>query len=104
MADDVLLKNPIAERTYTVDFTALLPGDTTITALSTVTATSSDGTAVTSVIGTVSQSGMELSAVIKAGTAGEDYTITFKGIGTTTGRIETFILEMRARTSLSGAV
>lgn len=102
--DDVVFKNSVAERTYTVDFTDLLPSDTTITAASAVTAVDTTGAAVTSVLGTESESGMVLTVVLKAGTDGEDYTITFKGIGTTTGRIETFMLEMRVRNTLSGVV
>lgn len=102
--DDVLYKHSSVTRSYPVDFTALLSGDTTITVGSTVTAINSAGAAVTAVIGTVSQSGMILTAVLQAGTDGEDYRITFSGIGTTTGKTETFMLEMRVRNYLTGAV
>ena len=105
MASDVLYKHPNDEILYAVDFTDDLPGDTTVSSSSSVTAVDSDNASATStVIGTASQSGMEARAVLQAGTDGEDYTITWTGRGTTTSRDATKIIEMRVRAKRLGSV
>jgi hypothetical protein len=104
MAVDVVYKHSSVTRTYTVDFATMLSGDSTITAASTVTAVNSASTSTPTLIGTVTVSSMTLAAVIQAGTDGEDYRVLFTGVGTTTGRIETFVLEVRVRNVLTGAV
>lgn len=97
---DVLYKHPNDEVKYTVDFTDDLPDDTSITAASVATAVDEAGTdASATVVGTVSQSGMSLSAVLQAGTDGKDYTITLTGRGTTTSRDSTKMVELRVRTT-----
>ena len=102
MASDALYKTPGEEILHSVDFTDLLPDDTSVTASSTVTAVKSDDSADATVIGTVSQSSMLLKAVLQAGTDGEDYTVTFRGRGNSTARDRDVIVEMRVRTKLQG--
>lgn len=104
MATEVIYKTTGEEILHPVDFTALLPDDASVTASSTVTAVDSDDAAAASVIGTVSQSGMELRAVLQAGTDGEDYTITFTGRGNSTSRDRVVIVEMRVRDQLQGTL
>ena|SRR3990167_2277411 len=102
MATDALYKVVAEEILHAVDFTDLLPDDASVTASSAVTAVKSDGTADATVIGTVSQSGMELRAVLQAGTDGEDYTITFTARGNATSRDRSVVVEMRVRNELQG--
>jgi len=97
MADEVIYKHVNAESKHTVDFTDELPDDSSISGASTVTAVDSGDTAASSVVGTVSQSGMSLSAILQAGTDGEDYLVTFTGRGTTTSRDAIKTVEMRVR-------
>lgn len=97
MADEVIYKHANEEHSHPVDFTDELSADTTISASSVVAAVDSGGTATTSVVGTVSQSGMVLTAIMQAGTDGEDYLFTFTGRGTTTSRDATKTVEMRVR-------
>ena len=104
MATEALYKTTGEEILHAVDFTDLLPDDASVTASSTVTAVKSDDSADATVIGTVSQSGMELRAVLQSGTDGEDYTITFTGRGNSTGRDRAVIVEMRVRDQLQGAL
>lgn len=102
MAHDVLYKNTADEILYAVDFTDELPGDTTVSASSAVSAVDSEGSAASSVVGTVTQSGMEVRVVLQAGSDGEDYLFTITGRGTTTSRDSTKILELRVRNKLQG--
>jgi len=105
MADDVVYKNTLDTKDYTVDFTALLVDDTTIhTTNSVVVVTNSAGTVITTVNGTLVFSGMTMKIPLTAGVDGEDYKIIAKGIGVTTSKPRTFVLELRVRDSLSGAV
>ena len=104
MAHEVIEKHPSAEYTQTVDFTDELTGDTSISAGSAVTAIDSNGDPITSIIGTVSRSGMVLSAVLQAGTDGEDYTVFFAGRGSTTSQDAIRVIEMRVRQRHLGAV
>lgn len=102
MATDTLYKIIAEEVLHAVDFTDLLPDDASVTAASTVTAVKSDNSADASVIGTVSQSGMELRAILQAGVDGEDYTITFTARGNVTLRDRSVVVEMRVREKLQG--
>lgn len=88
------------------DFTDELPGDAALNSgTSTVTAVDADGTSATStVVGTVSVSGMSLRAVLQAGTNGQDYIVTFKAVGNTTSRAAIKQLEMRVRSKLTGSL
>jgi hypothetical protein len=100
---DIIYKHPNAETKYDMDFAAELPDDTSVTASSDVTAVNSAGTdASATVVGTESQSGMVLSAVLQAGTDGEDYVITFMGRGNSTSRDAFKLVEMRVRSQLLG--
>lgn len=103
MADDILEKHPSEEVLYEADFTELLPDDTTISAASAVTAIDSSGIdASGTVVGTVTQSGMLLRAIMQAGVNFEDYLVTFVGRGATTLRDRVWLLEMRVRTEHRG--
>jgi len=104
MPHDVLEKHPDAERLYGMDFTDELPDDTSVTAGSSVSAVDANGTAAASVVGTVSQAGMTLNAVLQAGTNGQDYLVTFTGRGNTSARDAVKQLEMRVRTKMTGSV
>ena len=107
MAGDVLYKHSSSKPSYIVDFTRLLPSDTTITAASSVSAAyNSLGTAVTvsTISEAVSVSGMSMTVPLKAGSDGEDYRLELNGIGTTTGKNIVFVLEMRVRDKLAGVV
>ena len=87
------------------DFTDELPGDTALNSgSSTVTAVDASGTAASSVVGTVSISGMVLKAVLQAGSNGEDYLVTFKAVGNTTAQVAVKQVEMRVRTKLTGSL
>lgn len=105
MAHDVIYKHPSDEVLYSVDFTDELPDDTSVSASSTVTAIDSeDASATSTVVGTTSQSGMNLRAVLQAGTDGEDYLVTFTGRGASTSRDSTKMVELRVRTKLQGNI
>lgn len=109
MADDIVYKHTLSTTPYTIDFTRLLPNDTTLGTTGAgsdiIKVIKSDGTTVatTSVIDTLTFSGMTMVVPLKAGTDGEDYRIEAKGIGVQTTKPATFILEMRVRNSLLGA-
>lgn len=91
---------------YEVDFTEELPADTSLNAsTSTVTATNSAGTDVTStLIANKTVSGMVLKADILAGTNGEDYKVVFKGVGTTSAKPSEKVIEVRVRDTVIGSV
>lgn len=102
----VIEKHPDAAILFAnFDFTDELPSDSALNAgTSTVTAVDAGGTAAASVVGTVSISGMELRAVLQAGTNGEDYIVTFKAVGSTTAQVAVKQVEMRVRTKLTGSL
>ena len=103
MANAVIEKVPAAALLFDdFDFTDDLPGDTSVTGA--VTAVDSSGASASSVVGTVSVSGMSVRAVVQAGTAGEDYLLDFKATGVTTAQVIVKQLEVRVRTKLTGAL
>lgn len=107
MADDVVYKHNLAQPTYQVDFTRKLPSDTTLASAAVSAIAKSDGVALTvsDLTDTVTISGMVATVPFKAfGVDGEDYRLTIRGTGTTTAKVETFILELRLRNVLSGVV
>ena len=109
MADDVLYKHNIAMPSYQVDFTRKLPNDTTINTSTSVisSVTKSDGTTITTsdLIDTLTFSGMVMTIPFKAfGVDGEDYRVLVKGVGQTSAKAESFILEVRLRNSFLGVV
>ena len=104
MAHEVIEKHPDSEFLHPVDFTDELPDDTSVTASSTVTAVDSDGDAASAVVGTVSQSGMSLRAVVQGGENGEDYLYTFTARGNSTSRDATKLVEVRVRTKQLGTL
>ena len=103
MATDVIYKTPNETISYSVDFTPLLAAaDASLTA-ETVTAADSSGAAITSVIGTVTKSGLTLTAPLQAGTDGEDYLVKFKATGNSSARVREVIVEMRVRAKIQGS-
>lgn len=102
----ILEKHPNAAVLFSdFDFTDELPSDSALnTSTSTVTAVDADGTSAPSVVGTVSISSMSLRAIMQAGTNGQDYIVTFKAVGNTTGQAAVKQLELRVRTKLTGSV
>ena len=107
MADDVIYKHNLAQPSYQVDFTRKLPSDTTLSSAAVSSIAKSDGVAltVTDLTETVTVSGMVATIPFKAfGVDGEDYRLTIRGTGTTTAKVETFVLEVRLRNSMAGVV
>lgn len=103
--DEIVYKRPGELISYSRDFTSFLPGDTTITNLSTVTAIDEAAVDATStVVATIARSGMLLSCNFAAGVEGKDYTYTFQGIGTTTGQKKEHTVEVRVRAKIGGSV
>ena len=100
--DDILEKTPAEVINYTKDFTDLLPNDTSI-GTSSASAIKSDGTSA-SVLGSVSDSGMIVTVPINATTDGEDYTVTIKAPGATSGETREWVLEIRTRSKLRGTL
>jgi len=95
---EVLYKHPNDETSYPVDFTEDLTGDTSISSSSVVTAVDSGGTdASSTIVTTPTRSGMVLTSILKGGTDGEDYRVTFTGRGTTTSNDSTRMVELRVR-------
>ena len=84
------------------DFTDDLPGDTSVTGA--VTAVDSSGATVTSVVGTVSVTGMIVKVVVQAGSDGEDYLFDIKATGGTTAQLAIKQLEVRVRSKSTGAL
>lgn len=103
MANAVIEKIPASAILFDdFDFTDDLPGDTSVTGA--VTAVDSDGAVVTSVIGTVTASGMFVKAVVQAGTNGQDYFFDFKATGVTTAQVVVKQLEVRVRSKATGSL
>ena len=101
MAIAVAYKRPNEIIAIGVDFAGAVPsGDTTLTNTS-VTAINSSDIADASVVGTVSSSGLVLTALLQAGTDGEDYTVTYQTKSSTSGKgpFERTI-ELRVRTKI----
>ena len=100
MADQVLYKTPATVLPLVdVDFTDDLPGDSAIHSTnSVVTAKNAAGEDVTeTLIANTARSSMTLSADLKAGIDGEDYRISFLGVGNTTGKAYERVFELRVR-------
>lgn len=105
MADEVIYKRSGEKYHYEYDFTPKLTGDTSITSGSTVTATDEEGTdASSTVVANKAQSGMVLSADLIAGTDGKDYSVIYRGVGTTSSLPRDWVVEMRVRDKLGGVV
>ncbi len=99
MANEVIYKHPNSAITLTYDATEDLPTDSTITAGSGYTLTGSDGLTSTGLTITASQSSMTLSLAVSGGTDGEDYLVTEKAIGTTSGKTTVKVTEVRVRSN-----
>jgi len=103
MSNAVFEKTPAAAILFDdFDFTDDLPGDASVTGA--VTAVDSDGAAVTSIIGTITVSGMTVKVVLQAGTNGQDYLVDVKATGVTTAQVAVKQVEMRVRSKLTGAL
>ena len=104
MSHEVIEKHPNDEFLHPVDFTDELPDDTSVSSSSAVTAVDSNGDPATSVVGTVTQSGMSVRCVVQGGVDGEDYLYTFTGRGTTTSRDASKLVELRVRSKQLGVL
>ena len=101
--EDLVEKHPNGQQTYDADLSEKLGDSDTALVSETVTATSSDGIdASATVIGSVSKSGLVLTAILKAGTHGEDYKLLFKATGNVTAQVATLTVEMRVRNDILG--
>lgn len=100
--DDILEKTPAEVINYTKDFTDLLPNDTSI-GTSSASAIKSDGTSA-AIIGTVTDSGMIVTVPINATTEGEDYVVTIKAPGGSSGETREWVLEVRCRGQWRGSL
>src|SRR5574341_1812206 len=101
MAHDAIYVNPQSEsQPYTFDFSDDLTGDTTLFDIgsgSTISAFKYDGTDVSStILSSKTRTNMLLAVAIGSVTEGEEYRIEFVGKGSTTNRIFTKVLEVRA--------
>jgi hypothetical protein len=100
MADDVIYKTPGEVVEYVKDFTELLPNDTSIGS-SSASAVDAGGSNA-AIIGSVTDSGMEVTVPINATTEGEDYTVTIIAPGGSSGETKEWILEVRSRKTRRG--
>lgn len=107
MAHDSLYVNPQSElQPYIFDFSNDLTGDTALTDIgsgSTISAFKFDGTDVSStILSSKTRTNMLLSVNIGSVTEGEEYRVEFVGKGSTTSKIFTKVLEVRARKYIQG--
>jgi len=102
MADEVVEKAPSEVIAQDIDFTELLPDDTSIGA-STVTATKSDGSSA-SIISAVTDSGLIVSFNITATIDGEDYLVIVTAPGGSSGQTRVWTIEVRSRLTLKGVL
>ena len=109
MAEQIIYQAPIASVPFTFDFSADMPStdsslnDVTGGSASTITAAKYDGTDVSStILSGKTRTTLTLIVTIAALTEGEDYRVTFTGIGTTSGAKVVKVLEVRARAKISG--
>jgi hypothetical protein len=109
MADALLYENPSELLPYTFDFSPYMPStDNALNDIigggaSTITATKYDGTDVSStILSSKSRSALTLSVVIGALTEGEEYRVSFTGVGATSAAKKTLVLELRARAKIEG--
>ena len=102
MADEVVEKAPSEVIAQDIDFTELLPDDTTISA-SAATATKSDGSSA-AILGSVTDVGMIISFNINATVDGEDYLITVTAPGGSSGQTRVYTIEVRSRLTLKGTL
>lgn len=109
MADSILYQSPLELRTYTFDFAPDMPSaDSALNDViggtpSTITAADYAGTDVSAtILSAKTRTSLTLLATIGALTEGEDYRISFTGIGATSGNKLTKVLEVRCRAKISG--
>ncbi len=108
MAHDILYINPhgVEKQNYIFDFSDDLTGDTTLADIgagSTITAFDFEGVDQSAtVLANKTRTNMLLSADITAVKEGEEYRVEFAGKGSTTNRLYTKVLEVRARTKIQG--
>lgn len=108
MADEILYKRPNEKVRYNYDFTPKLGDtDTGLSSVSTSNVTAvdeEDNDASSTVVANKSISGLILSADLIAGIDGKDYTVTYKGVGSTSSNPREWVVEMRVRAKLGGVV
>ena len=107
MAHAIIYLSSTSKRTYTMNFADVMPSSDSILvdigAGSTITATKSDGTDVSSTILTSkTRTGLTLIVTISSLTDGEEYRIRFHAQGTTSSGQEDKVLEIRCRDKIEG--
>lgn len=109
MADSLLYMNPAEIVQFTMDFTDVLPSnDSALSDIgasdSAITAASFAGTDVSStILSSKTRTGKTLIVTIGSLTLGEEYTITFKGEGATSGSMRTKTLKVLCRDDIGGS-
>lgn len=106
MSHAIIYKRSVEADPFTMDFTDLLPGDTTLDATSEVKAFDTEGLNKTALLiqGIVALSGMTMKATIANGVNGEDYDVNFNAVGSTTKDRKNRLLEVRVRDKVAGNV
>lgn len=109
MAHATIYMSPLESLPYTFDFSPYMPSadsalnDVTGGTPSTITAEKYDGTDVSSaILSSKSRSSLTLTVTIAALTEGEEYRVSFTGIGATSGAKKTLVLQVLARAKISG--
>ena len=109
MADALLYQNTSELLPYTFDFSPYMPttdaalNDVTGVGASTITAAKYDGTDVSStILSNKTRTGLTLIVTIGSLTEGEEYRVSFTGIGATSAAKKTLVLEVRARAKIEG--
>src|SRR3990167_2256263 len=106
MANALIYLPATTKRTYTMNFSDVMPSSDALLAdigTSTITATKSDGTDVSSTILTSkTRTGLTLIVTISSLTDGEEYRIRFHAQGTTSSGQEDKVLEIRCRDKIEG--
>jgi hypothetical protein len=107
MADAILYQNPAESLPYTFDFSPYMPNtdaalnDVSGGTPSTITAAKYDGTDVSStILSNKTRTALTLIVTIAALTEGEEYLVTFKGIGATSAAKKTLVLQVLARAKI----
>ena len=106
MADALLYLHPLDSRQYTMDFQDLLPStDSALADIgsgSTITATKSDGSDASAILSGKTRTSKTLLVTIHNVVEGEEYLLTFRGTGATSGQTFVRTLKVLGRAALVG--
>ena len=105
MAQFLLYKRPAEVIPYTADFTDLLPSDTELDSTSKAQALDTADEDQTSFLvqsAIVTAGSKILTITLMNGLNGEDYTVYLNGVGATTKKLHSLILEVRVRSKIAG--